>query len=193
MASAAGLEVIAFVSQNEFHEWLDKNHADSNGIWMRIYKKGSDEPTVTYAEALDEALCYGWIDGQKKSYDDASWIQKFTPRRPRSQWSKINTGHVERLTKEGRMKPAGIDQVKLAKKDGRWDKAYSSQRDMPVPDDFLAELDKNDKAKAFFESLNKANRYAIAYRLHDAKRPETRARRMTQFLDMMAKGEKLYP
>lgn len=189
MDTPKDLPVIAFVSPQKWDNWLAKNHTLSNGIWMRIYKKASGKPSLTYAEALDEALCYGWIDGQKKSYDELSWIQRFTPRRARSEWSKINTGHVERLVQAGKMKPAGAKVVEAAKQDGRWDKAYHSSRTMTFPEDFLAALEKNKKAKAFFQTLNKSNLYAMAYRLQTAKRSETRQKRMKLFLDMLNKGQ----
>ncbi len=185
-------EVISFSSQKAFESWLAKNHATVSGIWLRIYKKASGEKTVTYAEALDVALCYGWIDGLKRSYDEASFIQRFTPRRSRSVWSKVNVGHVERLTNEGRMKPPGLAAVETAKGDGRWSKAYDSPKNVKIPDDFLLELKKNRKAYAFFETLNRVNQYAIAYRLGSAKKPETRERRMQLFLEMMAKGQKIW-
>lgn len=186
------LETLSFPTPKSFQTWLSKNHYRTEGIWLRIFKKGSGELSVTYAEALDEALCYGWIDGLKKTYDEVSWIQKFTPRRPKSVWSKINIGHVERLTREGRMKPAGLEKVEAAKADGRWAAAYDSPARGEVPEDFLKELAKNKKALAFFETLNKANRYAIIWRLQTAKKPETRERRMKAILEMLGRGEKFH-
>jgi uncharacterized protein YdeI (YjbR/CyaY-like superfamily) len=147
---------------------------------------------VTYAEALDTALCYGWIDGQKQRGDDDYWLQKFTRRGARSAWSKINVGHVERLTREGRMKPAGIAAVSAAKADGRWECAYSSSSTAEMPADFLQALERSAKARAFFSTLNKTNRYAIFYRLQSAKKPETRTRRLNDFVAMLERGEKLY-
>lgn len=185
-------EVIPFKSQKAFESWLAKNHAKVAGFWLRIYKKGSGEKTVTYAEALDGALCYGWIDGLKRTYDEASFIQRFTPRRARSVWSKVNVGHIERLTNDGRMKPPGTAAVEAAKSDGRWSKAYDSPRNVKIPEDFLSELKKNKEAYAFFETLNRVNQYAIAYRLGSAKKPETRERRMKLFLEMMVKGQKIW-
>src|SRR5258708_24300061 len=179
-----------FKSSADFRRWLEKNHARSDGIWLRIFKKTSGEKSVTYAQALDQALCYGWIDGQKKPFDQQSWLQRFTPRRPKSAWSKINTEHVARLTKDGVMTAAGLKAVEAAKADGRWLAAYASQRNAGPPEDFLKELGKNKKAKAFFETLNKANVYAIVYRLATAKKPETRAKRMKTILAMMAQGKK---
>lgn len=182
-------EILHFRSPAEFRKWLAKNHRQLEGIWLRICKKGSEEPSVTYAEALDEALCFGWIDGQKQRHDEYSWLQKFTPRRRESAWSKINTQHAERLIQAKRMKPAGHAQIDAAKKDGRWAVAYDSPGKSKIPEDFLAALRKNKKACTFFESLNKVNRYAIAYRLQTAKKPETRQKRMETILAMMAKGE----
>lgn len=168
---------------------MSANHRQSAGIWLRIFKKDSREPSVTYSEALDEALCFGWIDGQKQSHDDSSWLQRFCPRRPKSGWSKINTQHADRLTRAGRMKPAGQAEIDAAKKDGRWTSAYDSPRNATFPEEFLAALRKNKKAQAFFDSLNKANRYAISYRLQTAKKPATREKRMTTMVAMLARGE----
>jgi uncharacterized protein YdeI (YjbR/CyaY-like superfamily) len=182
-------EILSFRTPAEFRKWLAANHRQTEGIWLRIFKKDSGERSINYAEALDEALCYGWIDGQKQSHDDASWRQKFTPRRAKSGWSKINTRHADRLMKAGRMKAAGQAQIDAAKKDGRWAAAYDSPSAATFPEDFLAALGKSKKAQAFFESLNKANRYAIAYRLQTAKKPETRQRRMEMILAMLTKGQ----
>lgn len=184
--------VIAFPDAAAFTEWLHRHHAGHPGIWLRIYKKASGQPTVTYAEALDVALCYGWIDGQKQKGDDQSWLQKFTRRGPRSVWSKINTGHAERLIREGRMQPAGHAAIEAAKADGRWDQAYHPSSSAEVPEDFLQALARYPKAKAFFETLSKANRYAVIYRLQSAKRPETRARRLQDFIERMRRGEKFH-
>lgn len=192
MATAA-FETLSFASAAAFRRWLHKNHSHSNGIWLRFAKKGSGEKSVTYAEALDEALCFGWIDGQRKPLDDKVWLQKFTPRRARSSWSKRNTNHVERLTQAGLMMPAGLAAVAAAKADGRWAAAYSAPRDATVPDDFLARLKRNKRAYAFFEALNKANLYAIAYRLQTARKPETRERRLAKILEMMGEGRKFHP
>ena len=187
------MQTLSFKSAADFRRWLAKNHAGPDGIWLRIFKKGTREKSVTYAEALDQALCYGWIDGQKKSYDEQSWIQRFTPRRPKSGWSQLNTQHVERLVKAGHVTPAGMAAVAAAKADGRWQAAYVSPRNAAPPEDFLKELEKNRKAKAFFESLNRANVYSIVYRLQTAKRPETRAKRMALILTMMAQGKRFHP
>ena len=186
-------QIISFRSAKEWEKWLAKHHADSNGIWLRLFKKDFGVPSITYDEALDEALCHGWIDGQLQKYDDKSWLRKFTPRRPKSVWSKRNIEHVARLCKADKMKPAGLKQVETAKADGRWEKAYDSPSAMQIPEDFLRQLAKNKKAKAFFKALNKANTYAIAWRLQTAKKAETREKRMKTILDMLARDEKLHP
>lgn len=184
--------MLSFTTIKEFTSWLAKHHEASTGIWIRFFKKNSDVTSITYAEALDIALCYGWIDGQKKTYGTASWLQKFTPRRPKSIWSKRNREHIERLEKSGKMKAAGIKQVEAAKADGRWERAYDSSINMVVPADFLAKLAKNKKAETFFKTLNKANTYAIVWRLQTAKKPETRDKRMKIILEMLEKGEKFH-
>jgi uncharacterized protein YdeI (YjbR/CyaY-like superfamily) len=188
----SGEKPISFTSSKEWRKWLAANHTKSNGIWLRFYKKESGVKTVIYAEALEEALCYGWIDGQVNKYDAQSYIQKFTPRRPKSIWSKRNTDFAERLIREGKMKEAGMQQVELAKADGRWQQAYDSPKNMKVPEDFLQQLSKNKKAKTFFEGLNKANQYAIAWRLQTAKKPETREKRLREILKMMSEGKKFH-
>ena len=184
---------IQLESQEQWEGWLADNHASSDGVWLQFFKKGSGKKSITYAEAVEEALCYGWIDGQSKSYNDESWLQKFTPRRARSVWSKVNRERVERLIDAGKMKPAGLAQIEAAKLDGRWERAYDAPSTSAVPEDFLHELAKDEKAKAFFETLNKSNIYAITYRLQTAKKPETREKRMKAILDMLAKGEKFHP
>ncbi len=192
MSAADSKPVLAFVEAIEFREWLSANHAAHGGIWLRYFKKASGQPTIAHAVAVQEALCWGWIDGQARPFDEVSWLVKFTPRGPRSTWSQVNIGHVERLIHEKRMTPAGLAAVEAAKADGRWQKAYASSSTFQMPEDFLAALAKKPKALAFFESLNKANRYAIYHRLHTAKRPETRAKRMKDFLAMLQRGEKLH-
>jgi uncharacterized protein YdeI (YjbR/CyaY-like superfamily) len=184
-------EILSFRSSSEFRKWLAANRRQSDGIWLRIFKKDSGKPSITYAEALDEALCFGWIDGQKQRHDDSSWLQRFTRRRPKSGWSKINTQHAERLIQAGRMKRAGQTEIDAAKRDGRWTAAYDSPSKATFPENFLVAVRRNKKAKAlaFFESLHKANRYAIAYRLQTAKKPETKQRRIEIILAMLAKGE----
>ena len=186
------IPIMEYKTPKLWKAWLAKNFTRTDGIWLRIFKKDSGKLSINYAQALDEALCYGWIDGQKQSYDKLSWLQKFTPRRPKSVWSKINTGHIKRLIKQGKIQPAGLKQVELAKADGRWGNAYHSFRTAQMPKEFLQLLKKNKKAYEFFKTLNKTNTYAIFYRLQSAKKPETRKRRLEQILAMMAKGQKFY-
>lgn len=171
---------------------MAKEHTRAACLFLRIYKKDSGVPSVTYAQALEQALCFGWIDGQKLPLDEKSWVQKFTPRRAKSGWSKINVGHVDRLTKEGQMTPAGLKEVEAAKADGRWTAAYDSPSNATVPPEFVEQLARNAKAKQFYETLNKANLYAIAYRLQTAKRPETKVKRMKLIIDMLSRGEKFH-
>ncbi len=186
----AEFPVVSFKSQKEWHGWLDKNHLKLNGVWLRFFKKDSGIKSVNYAEAVDEALCYGWIDGHVKKFDADSWIQKYTPRRARSIWSKRNIENISRLKKEGRMKPAGINAANEAKKDGRWDRAYDSPVNMKIPEDFLKALSKKKKALTFFNALNKTNTFAISWRLQTAKKAETRKKRIKAIVEMLAKGEK---
>lgn len=185
-------ETMAFKTPTAFRKWLVAHKDETAGIWLRFFKKASGEKTISYLEALDEALCFGWIDGQVKPFDERSWIQRFTPRRPRSGWSKRNTQFAERLIAEGRMMPEGLLQIEAAKTDGRWAAAYDSPRNAVPPEDFLRALEKHKKAKAFFGTLNKANVYAIVYRLQTAKKPETRERRMKAILEMLKRGEKYH-
>ena len=189
---AAEKPIIPFASAAAFRRWLKTNHAAHPGIWMKLAKKATGIASITYAEALDEALCYGWIDGQAKKFDEQHWLQKFTRRGPRSVWSRVNIGNVARLTAAGRMQPAGQAAVDAAKADGRWEQAYHSSASAEIPADFLAAVEKDAKAKAFLATLNKANRYAIYYRLTTAKKPETRARRFEQLLAMLKRAEKLH-
>ncbi len=190
---SSDVQVVLFKRQEDWASWLDKNHATAPGIWLKLAKKASAIRSIDYDEALQAALCYGWIDGQKKSYDESTWLQKFTPRSPRSIWSRVNREKAEALIKSGQMKPAGLAAVEAARQDGRWDAAYDSPGRAAVPSDFQAELDRNPRAKAFFATLNSANRYAILFRLQTAKKPETRARRMQQFIQMLQNHEKLHP
>jgi uncharacterized protein YdeI (YjbR/CyaY-like superfamily) len=187
------LPIIPFASPGDWKTWLAEHHATSDGLWLKISKKGSGIASVSYAEALDVALCYGWIDSQKGGFDDDYFLQRFTPRKPRSKWSKINRDKVTKLIAEGEMKPAGLQEIERAKADGRWDAAYESQSNATVPEDLRSELDKNPEAATFFETLNSANRYAILYRIKDAKKPETRARRIEKYVTMLSKHEKPYP
>ena len=186
------LQIISFESQNHFERWMEENNSLTEGIWVRFYKKNSFTKSINYDKALDVALCYGWIDGQVKKFDELSYIQKFTPRRSKSMWSKRNIDHVSRLEKEGKMQPSGIKEVEKAKKDGRWERAYDSPGNMEIPDDFLRELSKNKKALEFFDSLNKTNKYTIGWRLQTAKSAESREKRMKEILIMMDKGEKFH-
>jgi uncharacterized protein YdeI (YjbR/CyaY-like superfamily) len=190
---AAELAVKMFKGPEQFETWLGKNHATCKGLWLRLAKKGSGLTSVTYREALDAALCYGWIDGQTKRHDEGSWLQRFTPRGRRSIWSKVNTEHTRRLIQQGRMKPAGQKAIDGAKEDGRWEAAYESQSKATVPADLQAALDENPEAKAFFATLESRNRYAVLFRVHHAKKPETRKRRIAEFVAMLARREKLHP
>ena len=187
------LPILPFASKKKWSDWLAKHHDRSTGVWLKLGKKDSGIASITYEEALDVALCYGWIDGQKKGFDDQYWLQKFTPRGPKSIWSKINTEKAERLIASGEMKSAGLKAIGAAKNDGRWDAAYASQKNISIPEDFQAALDNNKKAKAFFATLNSVNRYAILFRIHNAKRSQTRARRIQQFVEMLERGGKVYP
>jgi uncharacterized protein YdeI (YjbR/CyaY-like superfamily) len=184
-----GLPVLPFASQAAWSEWLAANHDTSKGLWLKIAKAGSGNDSVTYAEAVDAALCHGWIDGQKGAYDEAWWVQRFTPRGPRSKWSKINCGKAEALIASGEMQAAGLGEVQRAKVDGRWAAAYEPQRTATIPDDLAAALDANPAAAAFFGTLKGASRYAILYRIGDAKRPATRAQRIEKFVEMLSRGE----
>lgn len=187
-----GLPVKAFTNQKKWEAWLAKNHTKTGGVWVRMFKKDTGRPTVTYKEAVEEALCYGWIDGLMRSMDSESYIQKFTPRRAKSVWSKINTANAERLIKAGKMKPAGLKQIEAAKSDGRWARAYHPPSTAEMPHDFLKLVNKHKKAKDFLATLNKSNKFAIIYQLNSAKKVETRERRMQKFLGMLSKGHKLY-
>ena len=170
MTKAAELTIVPFESKKKWADWLAKEHQKSAGVWLKLAKKDSGISSITYEEALDVALCYGWIDGQKKGFDDHYWLQKFTPRGRKSIWSKINTEKAERLIASGEMKPAGLKAIEAAKQDGRWEAAYASQKNIAVPEDFQAALNENKEAKAFFGTLNSVNRYAILFRIHQAKK-----------------------
>jgi uncharacterized protein YdeI (YjbR/CyaY-like superfamily) len=189
----AAMRLLAFAQPREWAAWLSSNHASSPGVWLKLFKKASGTRSVTYPEALEVALAWGWIDGQKASYDDKAWLQKFTPRGPRSIWSKINREKALALIERGEMKPPGLAQVERAKKDGRWDAAYDSQSRATVPDELAAALAANPRAAEFFATLNSTNRYAVLFRIQTAKKAETRARRIAQFVEMLARHEKLYP
>ena len=182
----------ALAAKQVLEVWLEESHAASDGVWLKIAKKGSGVESVTYAEALELALCFGWIDSQKRSLDEKHFLQRFTPRRPRGKWSRINRDKAEELIAAGAMRPAGMAEVEAAKADGRWEAAYEGQRNATVPEDLQRELDRNRAAHEFFAALDSANRYAIVYRLNDAKKPETRERRLRKFIAMLERGEKIH-
>ena len=192
MAPASDYPIVLFADRSAFREWLSANHASQPGLWLRIAKAASPLQSITYAEALDLSLCFGWIDGQKKSYDADSFLQKFTPRQKRSPWSKRNRAHAERLIAAGEMHAAGLAAVAAARADGRWDRAYDSPSTATVPDDLQRALDEHPEAKAFFETLKGTNRYAILYRIQTAVKAETRARRIAEFVAMLQRRETLY-
>ena len=180
-------------SKEAFETWLAEQHEQSSGVWLKLAKKGAPPGSLTYDEALDLALCYGWIDGQKAPLDATFWLQRFTPRRAASRWSKINVARAERLLQAGKLHPAGQRQVALARADGRWQAAYDGQHSAEIPPDLQASLDANPEAMAMFGRLSGANRYAILYRVQDAKKPETRAARIAKFVTMLERGETLHP
>jgi len=186
------LPIIPFKSQADWEAWLEENHGQTAGLWLKLAKKGSSTASITYAEAVDSGLCYGWIDSQKASYDEQFWLQRFTPRRPRSKWSKTNRERATELIEQGKMKPAGQRAVELAQQDGRWEAAYSPQSTMTVPDDLKEKLAENPVAEAFFATLDSRNRYAILYQIQDAKRPETRARRIDKYVAMLDEHKTIY-
>lgn len=186
------LPVLLFPSQKDWHSWLADNHAQSQGVWLKHAKKSSGKESVTYGEALKEAICYGWIDSQKQAYDTAFYLQKFTPRGPKSIWSKVNVAKAEALIQSGMMQPSGLAAVAAAKQDGRWDAAYDSPSASKIPEDFQAALDANPQAKQLFATLNRANVYAFCWRVQTAKKPETRKARIEKFIDMLERGEKLH-
>lgn len=192
MDAYKGLPVLAFETQAAWREWLDAHYTEASGLWLRIFKKASGYPTVTYAEALDEALCYGWIDSTKAAGDADSFLQRFSPRKPRSIWSKVNREHVARLIEAGKMQRAGLAVIEAAKANGQWEAAYDSASTMVLPEEFQAALDAHPEAKAFFGSLNKTNQYAFYHRIQTAKRPETRTKKVEWALDMLLRKEKLY-
>jgi uncharacterized protein YdeI (YjbR/CyaY-like superfamily) len=193
MGADDGLTQILFASAAGWEEWLEDNHAASPGVWIKIAKKDADIESVRYPEVLESALCYGWIDGRREALDERCFLQRFTPRRPRGRWSRINREKAERLIADGRMRPAGLAEVRQAEADGRWEAAYEGQKRITIPDDLQRELDVRPAAKAFFAELSSQNRYAILYRLQDAKKPETRARRLAKFVAMLEAGETIYP
>jgi uncharacterized protein YdeI (YjbR/CyaY-like superfamily) len=189
---ADDLPVHRFASRDELADWLERNAETSRGIWLEICKKGSDAVSVSYADAIELGLCHGWIDGQKRALDDDVWLQRFTPRTAKSRWSRINRDKATELIEAGRMAPAGLAAVEQARADGRWGRAYEGARTISVPDDLQRALDADPAAAAFFSTLDAGNRYAILYRIGDAKKPETRARRIERFVGMLARGEKIH-
>jgi uncharacterized protein YdeI (YjbR/CyaY-like superfamily) len=193
VAPPASLPILAFANAVAFSRWLAKQYAASSGLWLKIGKKGCTAESVTYAEAVEVALAWGWIDGQKGKLDEAWFLQRFTPRRPKSIWSKINCEKASALIESGRMQPPGLEQIERAKKDGRWQAAYEGQRRSTVPPDFAKALASNPRAARFFETLESYNRYAVLFRIHTAKKPETRASRIEKFIGMLARGEKVHP
>lgn len=192
-SSSGDVPILEFRQQKTWARWLAKHHAISSGIWVRLARTASRVPSVSYGEALETALCYGWIDGQKRGESPTTWLQKFVPRRKRSIWSKINRERAQALIRSGRMKPAGLKEVARAKHDGRWNAAYDSPRSATVPPDFQRALDRNPRAKAFLKALDSRNRYAILFRIQTAKRAETRTDRIQQFIKMLEKHKKLHP
>ncbi|MFE9095888.1 YdeI family protein [Streptomyces sp. NPDC007264] len=185
--------VLSFATQDAWEKWLEENHGDVPGIWVRIPKAGSGLDGVDYPQALESALCYGWIDGQKKKLDEQHWLQRFTPRRPGSRWSEVNRQKAIGLIEQGRMRPAGLREVEKAKADGRWEAAYAPQSKATVPDDLQAALDAAPAARDFFATLDSRNRYSILHRVGDAKKPETRAARIEKFVAMLGEQKKLHP
>jgi uncharacterized protein YdeI (YjbR/CyaY-like superfamily) len=192
MPPAAELPILLCADERAWEQWLEHRHSSSDGVWLKFAKKGAPASSVTHAEALEHALCFGWIDGQVRPLDEHFFLQRFTPRRARSRWSQINRRHAERLIADGRMRDAGLEQVEAARKDGRWQRAYEPQSTASVPADLQQALDANPAAKEFFETLRGSNRYAILYRINDAKRPETRARRIAQYVRMCAEHRTLH-
>jgi uncharacterized protein YdeI (YjbR/CyaY-like superfamily) len=188
---ADDLPTLRFRSASEWERWLDENHPSAQGVWIQMAKKATGIESIDHPAAIETALCFGWIDGRREALDERYFLQRFTPRRARSKWSRINRDRAERLIAEGRMRPAGLAEVERAKADGRWDAAYDSPGAIAVPDDLRRELDARPRAKAVFAELDSRNRYAILYGLHDAKRPETRARRLAKFVETLEAGERI--
>ena len=193
MPAPDDLPVLGFATAQEFEQWLEQEHATAGGVWIRFPRKGAGVPSITYAEAVEAALCFGWIDGQARSLDETAWLQRYTPRRRRSIWSQINRERVARLTAERRMRPAGLAEVERAKADGRWDAAYAPPSTATVPADLAAALEASPSAAEAFAGLDSRNRYSILHRLATAKRAETRERRIATFVRMLENGELLYP
>jgi uncharacterized protein YdeI (YjbR/CyaY-like superfamily) len=188
----AGLPILAFADAGALEHWLESQPADSKGLWLKLAKAGSGRRSVTKAEAIDAALCHGWIDGQLDRYDDAHWLVRFTPRKPRSKWSQRNRSRATELIESGRMRPAGLAQVEAARADGRWEAAYAPASTAEVPADLQAALDRSPEAAAFFATLSGANRYAILYRIGAVKKQETRARKIAGFVYMLERHETVH-
>lgn len=186
------LPILFFKTAKEWKDWMDKNHVSAKGVWLRFYKKASGVPSLDHPGSLDVALCYGWIDGMANKYDEESYLQRFSPRPPKSIWSKKNIENVTRLIAAKKMKPSGMKEIEAAKADGRWEAAYDSPANMEIPKDFLKELAKNPKAKDFFQTLNKTNLFSIGWRLQTAKKTETREKRMKAIIEMLSKGQKFH-
>jgi len=191
MSTGQELPIVEAADQQAWRAWLEANHASPSGVWLKFAKKGSPTPSVSYGEAIEEALCYGWIDGQVRAHDEHFYLQRFTPRRPRSKWSQINREKATRLLAEGRMRPAGLAQIDAARADGRWDAAYPAQSAASVPDDLQQALDQNPEARAFFETLTGSTRYAFLYRLHHVVKPASRAKRIADYIELLSAGKTL--
>ena len=190
--TASDLPILAFPHRGAWEAWLERNHATSPGVWLKLAKKGAPSSTVTYAEALEEAIRYGWIDGQKRGYDESYWLQRFTPRGPRSRWSQVNRRKAAELIEQGRMRPAGLAQVRAAQQDGRWEQAYQSQSAATVPPDLQEALDRHPAAKEFFGTLTGARRYAFLYRLHHVRGAAARAKRIEGYIELLSAGRTLH-
>ena len=193
MTTKPDLPIISFASRDRWAEWLDEHNATSGGLWIKFAKKASGIDSVSHPEALKVALCYGWIDGQTDKFDKDYWLQRFTPRRPKSKWSKVNREKAESLIENGEMEPAGLLEVERARSDGRWEAAYEAQSRATVPDDLRRELEKDEVAREFFDTLDSKNRYAILHRIQDAKKPQTRTRRIEKYMAMLSEEKKIYP
>ena len=191
MSTGQELPIVEAADQQAWRAWLEANHASPSGVWLKFAKKGSPTPSVSYGEAIEEALCYGWIDGQVRAHDEHFYLQRFTPRRPRSKWSQINREKATRLLADGRMRPAGLAQIDAARADGRWDAAYPGQSAASVPDDLQQALDQNPEARAFFETLTGSTRYAFLYRLHHVVKPASRAKRIADYIELLSAGKTL--
>jgi uncharacterized protein YdeI (YjbR/CyaY-like superfamily) len=191
MSTAKDLPIVEAADQQAWRAWLEANHTDQAGAWLKFAKKGAPTASVSYAEAIEEAICFGWIDGQVRRFDEHFYLQRFTPRRTKSNWSQTNREKAARLLADGRMKPAGLAQIEAAKADGRWEAAYPAQSEATVPEDLQRALDRNPKAKKFFETLTGSTRYAFLYRLHNVRKPESRAKRIEGYIELLSEGKTL--